>query len=332
VVVNAQVSRILFDGTRAVGVEYLKGGRRRVSRAMREVIVSAGTINSPQVLMLSGVGDPDALRSLGIPVTVPLPGVGRNLQDHAAALLIFARREGGPLVKAMRLDRLAVELARGVLLGSGITTDLPGGLTAFVRSDPAERAPDIQLLFIAGSLAASPYLPPFKPAFADSFSCRVVLLRPQSRGTVTLSSADPLAHPRIHQNLLATDRDWQVLHSGITIFRELATRKALQPFVAKELGPGIDVKSDRDLEQYTRATAVTAHHPAGTCKMGPDSDASAVVDAELRVRGTEGLRVVDASVFPDLVGGNINAAVIMVAEKAADIILGNPLEPPTYRS
>jgi 4-pyridoxate dehydrogenase len=328
VTVKAHVIRIVFDGTRAVGVEYLKDGQRQIARAEREVIVSAGTINSPQVLMLSGIGDPDALNALGISVKAPLPGVGRNLQDHVAALLVFARRDRGPLQKNMRLDRLARELVRGYVLGEGITTDLPGGLTAFVKTDAAERAPDIQLLFIAGSLAAAPYLPPFKQAFADGFSCRVVLLRPQSRGTVTLASSDPIAHPRIHHNLLATERDWTTLRDGIKIFRELAPCAALAPFVARELGPGADVKSDQELERYTRASAVTAHHPAGTCKMGPDTDKTAVVDAELRVRGTDGLRVVDASVFPDLVGGNINAAVLMVAEKAADIILGKPSELP----
>jgi 4-pyridoxate dehydrogenase len=328
VTVQAHVTRLMFDGTRAVGVEYLKDGKRQVARAEREVIVSAGTINSPQVLMLSGIGDPDALSALRIPIRVPLPGVGRNLQDHAAALLVFARRDHGPLQRNMRLDRIALELARGYVLREGITTDLPGGLTAFVKTDAAERAPDIQLLFIAGSLAASPYLPPFKRAFADSFSCRVVLLRPQSRGFVTLASSDPLAHPRIHQNLLATDRDWNTLRAGIKIFRELAQRPQLEAFVDKELGPGADVKSDRELERYTRASAVTAHHPAGTCRMGPDTDHAAVVDSELRVRGTRALRVVDASVFPDLVGGNINAAVLMVAERAADIILGNASLPP----
>ncbi len=324
VTARAHVTRILFEGTRAVGVEYLKDGARLVAHAEREVILSAGAINSPQVLMLSGIGDPDALAASGIAAKVPLPGVGQNLQDHVAALLIFARRDRGPLLQAMRLDRLVGALARGYLQGEGIAADLPGGLIGFVKTDASEPAPDIQLLFIAGSLAASPYLPPFRQPYADSFACRVVLLRPESRGRIEVASADPLAHPRIHFNLLATERDWRTLSKGIAIFRDLARRRQLASFVAKELGPGADVKDDAALERYTRATAVTAHHPAGTCKMGADADPMAVVDAQLRVRGTQALRVVDASVFPDLIGGNINATVLMIAEKAADMILAKP--------
>jgi choline dehydrogenase/4-pyridoxate dehydrogenase len=178
------------------------------------------------------------------------------------------------------------------------------------------------LLFISGSLAATPYLPPFQQPFADSFACRVVLLRPESRGAVSLTSADPRSHPRIRQNLLSTEKDWKTLRTGLGIFRNLAREKPLEAFVAKEIAPDAAVRSEADLEAFTRKTVVTAHHPAGTCKMGDSSDPDAVVDSELRVLGTEGLRVVDASIFPDLVGGNINAPVIMVAEKASDLILG----------
>jgi 4-pyridoxate dehydrogenase len=322
VAVQAHATRILFDGVRAVGVEYLQNGQRRVVHAEREIVLSGGTINSPQLLMLSGIGDPDALAALDISVVSPLRGVGQNLQDHAAALLIYGRRDESPLLRNMRLDRLALGLAEGFVRGTGFATDLPGGITAFVKSDAAQPVPDIQLLFISGSLAAAPYLRPFREPFADSFACRVVLLRPESRGAVTLASADPLAHPRIVQNLLSTAKDWATLRAGIGIFRDLARHKRLAPFVAKEIAPATDVRSEADLEAYTRKTVVTAHHPAGTCKMGVSSDPAAVVDCELRVLGTERLRVVDASIFPDLVGGNINAPVIMVAEKAADLILG----------
>jgi choline dehydrogenase/4-pyridoxate dehydrogenase len=322
VTVNAHVGRIRLAGSRAVGVDYVKDGEHYMVEASREVILCGGTINSPQLLMLSGIGDGDALNALGIPVKTSLPGVGRNLQDHAAALLIYGRRDESPLKRNMRLDRLALGLAQGFVLGTGFATDLPGGLTAFVKSDPAEPIPDIQLLFISGSLMAAPYLPPFRQPFSDSFACRVVLLRPESRGQLTLASADPLAHPRISPALLSTSGDWRKLRNGIAMFRDLARRPQITPFVSSEIGPGANIVTDAELEDYTRKTAVTAHHPAGTCKMGPASDPMAVVDLQLRVIGIDGLRVVDASIFPDMVGGNINAPVIMVAEKAADMIRG----------
>jgi 4-pyridoxate dehydrogenase len=316
---DSLVSRVLFDGTRATGVDYVHKGRRHVATAEREVILSGGAINSPQLLMLSGVGDPDELAAHGIAVKFPLPGVGKNLQDHLAALLIYARRDESPLLRHMRADRLLFAMGQGLFAGKGFATELPGGITGFTKSSPAEPIPDIQLLFIAGSLAAKPYLPLFSSGFQDSFACRIVLLRPESRGSISLASADPAAHPRIKQGLLSVDRDWQKLSAGIRIFRKLAKLPRLAHYTAREIGPGDAVASETELEAYVRKTAVTAHHPCGSCRMGLDEDA--VVDDELRVRGTDALRVVDASVFPDLVGGNINAPVIMIAEKAADLIL-----------
>jgi 4-pyridoxate dehydrogenase len=320
--IHAQVTRILMEGARATGVEYLQDGQLIAAHADREVILCGGAINSPQVLMLSGIGDPQALGAHGIAVKVPLPGVGRNLQDHPTALLISARGNESPLLRNMRVDRLALGLIDSFALGRGFMTDLPGGITGFVKSDTAQALPDIQLLFIAGSLLAAPYLQPFRKPFADSFACRIVLLRPQSRGAITLASSDPLAAPRINQGLLSTADDWKALRNGIALFRDIARRPELKPFIARELGPGPEVKTEVQLEDYVRRTAVTAHHPAGTCKMGSDVDPMAVVDDRLSVRGTSGLRVVDASVFPDLVGGNINAPTIMIAERAADLIHG----------
>ncbi len=321
VVVEAQVTRVTFNGTRATGVEYVKDAQRHTATAEREVIISAGSINSPQLLMLSGIGEPEALAAHGIEVKAPLPGVGQNLRDHVAALLIYGRSDKSPLVSNMRADRLARGIVQAFVFGRGFMTDLPGGIVGFVKTESAKPMPNIQLLFIAGSLAAAPYLPPFRKAFPDSFACRVVLLRPESRGRITLGSAEPLAPPRIHQNLLSVANDWKQLREGIVMFRDLARRSEVKPFVAREIGPGAQVTDDAQLEAYTRQTAVTAHHPAGTCKMGADGDPMAVVDDQLRVRGVEGLRVVDASVFPDLVGGNINAPVIMIAERAADLLL-----------
>lgn len=319
------VTRVVIEGTRAVGIEYIHKGERRFVPAEREVILSGGSINSPQVLMLSGIGDPDELAQHDIAVKAALPGVGKNLQDHLAALLIYGRRDESPLLHHMRYDRLLMTLGQGMLAGKGFATELPGGITGFIKTSPDEPIPDIQLLFIAGSLAAKPYLPPFSQPFADSFACRIVLLRPESRGTITLASANPAAHPKIRQGLLAVDTDWRKLSTGIRIFRELARLPRLAPHVAREIGPGADVTTDDGLEAYVRKTAVTAHHPCGTCRMGTDENA--VVDSELRVRGVEALRVVDASVFPDLVGGNINAPVIMIAEKAADLIKATAASP-----
>jgi len=316
---GALVTRILFEGTRAVGVEYVQNGERKTARAEREVILSGGAINSPQTLMLSGIGDPDELKAQGIDTKIPLPGVGKNLQDHPAALITYARSEPGPLHRAMRLDRLAVSLGQGLAFGTGFTTSLPSGLTAFLRSDAGENLPDVQLLFIAGPLFdAKPYLPPFVQPFRDGFGCRIVVLRPEARGAVSLKSADPADAPRIVQNLLGTDHDKRKIRQAVKLFREIGTRGPLKPFVKAEILPGVTKQSDTELDAAIRASAVTVHHPAGSCRMGVDE--TAVVDGDLRVHGAEGLRVIDASVFPDLVGGNINAAVIMIAEKAADLI------------
>jgi 4-pyridoxate dehydrogenase len=323
---GALATRILFEGTRAVGVEYLRNGERKTARAEREVILAGGAVNSPQTLMLSGIGDPEELRAHGIATKVPLRGVGKNLQDHPAALITYARTEPGPLRQHMRLDRIARDVAQGLALGTGFTTSLPGGLTAFLKSDAGEPLPDVQLLFIAGPLFdAKPYLAPFRKPFNDGFGCRIVVLRPQARGAISLKSADPAQAPRIAQNLLGTDHDKRKIRAAVKLFREIGTREALQPFVKAEIVPGIAKQSDAELDAAIRATAVTVHHPAGSCRMGADE--MAVVDGELRVHGTQGLRVIDASVFPDLVGGNINAAVIMIAEKAADMIRGKAAPP-----
>ncbi len=324
VATGAHVTRILFDGVRASGVEYRSAGRTTAVRARREVLLAGGVINSPQLLMLSGVGDPRQLRAHGIAVRVALAGVGDNLQDHISALISYSRREPGPFHRAMRVDRIARELAKAYLFGTGFATDLPGGVTAFLKSGPTARLPDIQLLMTAAPFGAGPYLQPFTKPFQDGFACRIVLLRPESRGQIRLASADPHAPPLIAPDFLASERDRRTLRDGTRLFREVARAAPLRRFIAHEIAPGPDITADADLDAYIRRTAITVHHPLGTCRMAPASDALAVVDPELRVHGTEGLRVVDASVMPDLVGGNINAAVVMIAEKAADLIRRRP--------
>jgi 4-pyridoxate dehydrogenase len=256
--------------------------------------------------------------------------VGKNLLDHTSAALTFRRKETGPFARNMRLDRVAVALARAYLFGKGFASDLPFGVTAFLRTATQEPVPDVQLLFWMGATnAASPYLPPFKKAFADSFSCRAMPMRPTSRGSVALASADPSQPVRIHQNFLATEEEWRVMLNGLRMIRDLVRQRPLAGFAGDEITPGAKHTSDEDLKAHVRATMGTVHHPVGTCRMGPSSDETAVVDGELRVIGAEGLRVVDASVMPDLIGGATNAPVIMIAEKASDSILGRPPLPPT---
>ncbi len=323
VAVAAHATRIVFDGPRAVGIDYLQQGRSVRAGARREVILCGGVINSPQLLMLSGVGDPGELAAHGISVRVSLPGVGRNLQDHLWASVEYRRREPGTFHRAMRLDRVALGLARGWLARSGLWTDLPSGWMAFLRTPEAGALPDVQLLFRCMPGHAAPWLPPWRPPYQDGFVVRATLLRPHSRGTVSLRSRDPLAPARIRFNFLSAPQDLRTLRAGIRLIRELGAQAPLGRYIATELRPGGGHDDDAALDAHVRATSATAHHPIGTCRMGTDADPLAVVDAGLRVRGTDGLRVVDASVMPDHVGGNIHAAVVMIAEKAADLLRGS---------
>ncbi len=323
---GALATKIVMQGSRAIGIEYRHNGARQTAHADREVVLCGGVINSPQLLMLSGIGDPARLRVHGIDTLLPLSGVGANLQDHVSVIAMYQRREPGPFHAAMRYDRIALSLARAYLFGTGFAADVPGGLTAFLRSAPDVPLPDIQILLTAAPLGAWPYLQPIKKPFADGFAARTVLVHPESRGHVALASADPAAAPRIHQNFLATDYDWRTLREALRIVRDLAAQPSLAPFVARETAPGSSVATDAEIDAYIRRSAITVHHPAGTCAMGLTDDA--VVDPQLRVRGAQGLRVVDASVMPDLPGGNINAAVLMIAEKAADMIRDRTPERP----
>jgi 4-pyridoxate dehydrogenase len=320
--VGALATRIMFAGRRAVGIEYLKNGRQLAARAEREVILAGGVVNSPQLLMLSGIGDPEMLAAQGIAVRVPLRGVGRNLQDHISAAVAYRRREPGPLHARMRVDRLLPDLARALLLGRGIASEFMAPVMAFLRSGADTAPPDIQFLIVAAPMTAGPYLAPFIPPYPDGFAIRVAVLRPQSRGHLTLASADPRVPPRIVQNFLAAERDRVTLRVGLRMARAFGQRAALRPFVAAETAPAPGDWSDAALDAHIAATGISVHHPLGTCRMGGAPDAGDVVDSELRVHGVEQLRVVDASVMPDMVGGNINAPVIMIAEKAADLIRG----------
>jgi 4-pyridoxate dehydrogenase len=320
VVTEALATNILFDGSRASGIAYRHRGETHQALAGRETILCGGVINTPQLLNLSGIGDPGELAAHGIETRLALPGVGKNLQDHVSVILMYRREVPGPFHRMMRYDRIALDFARTYLTGSGFSGDVPGGVVAFLKSDASRPLPDVQLLFTAAPLASWPYLLPFKQPFADGFATRVVAVQPESRGTVKVASANPEAAPLIHQNFLSSPKDWASLRAGFRIARKLAAEPAMQPFVAAEFLPGPRCQSDGEIDDHIRKTAITVHHPAGTCRMGTDH--AAVTDPELRLRGLTGLRVVDASVMPDLPCGNINAAVMMIAEKAADHIRG----------
>ncbi len=322
VATRALAGRILFDGARAVGVEYRQGGVTRRARAEGEVILAGGSVNSPQLLMLSGIGDPEHLARHGIACRVKLPGVGRNLQDHISAAVVHRRRAPGPVREGLRADRIARDLLRCWWSGTGLASEFVAPVMGFVRTGetPALDQPDIQYFLVAAPMTAGPWLRPFVPPYPDGFATRAVLLHPESRGSVTLASADPGRAPRLVQNFLSTDQDRRALRAGLRLAREIGAQAPLAPFVAAEAAPGD--WSDAGLDAHIAATGITAHHPIGTCRMGVDEDA--VVDAALRVRGVEGLRVVDASVMPDLPGGNTNGPVIMIAEKVADLIRGRP--------
>ena len=325
---GALATRLMLENGCAVGVEYSRRGERTVVRADREVILAGGVINSPHLLMLSGIGDPDELRSHGIEVQVPLRGVGRNLQDHISAGILWRRTAPGPLHRVMRLDRIGLDLAKTYFNGSGVSSFVPGGIMAFLKSPLAASLPDIQLLFAAAPMVAAPYLSPFRPPYDDAFGCRAVVLRPESRGRLELASADPRTPLRIRQNFLTAERDRAALRAGLRMVRDLAAQAPLRPFVGREIAPGAAAASNDALDAHIRAAGISVHHPLGTCRMGPAGDEMAVVDPELRVFGVERLRVADAAAMPDLVGGNINAPVIMIAEKAADLIRGRePLAP-----
>ena len=322
------VLEIIFEGTRATGVHYAQGNRVVTARAKCEVILCGGVINSPHLLMLSGVGAPNELAKHGIGCKIALPGVGKNLQDHMSVGIEYERKGDGPFVDTLRYDRLLLEMARAYVFGTGFATAMPGPVMAFLKSDSALAQPDIQLLTRFVPPETQPWFPGLRRRPKDAFMFRPVLLHPESRGHVELRSPDPRTPVAIHQNFLSTDKDWQTFRTGVEMVRDIVSRKPLDPFRGPEINPGPDCTSREDIDAYVRRTAWTVHHPLGTCKMGAAEDDSAVVDSALRVRGAENLRVVDASVMPDMPGGNINAPVIAIAERAADLIRGNQPLPP----
>jgi len=317
---NAQATRVVFDGGRASGIAWRRAGSEQVAMARREVILSAGSLQSPQLLQLSGVGPSALLRQFAIPVVRELPGVGENLQDHLQARVIF--RCTKPITTNDVLKSWPRTLAMGMRYVLTRTGPMAIGINQggiFARTDPARGRPDVQfhLATLSSDMAGSPV------HTFSGFTMSVCQLRPRSRGHVRIKSADPLAAPAMQPNYLSAPEDRATLVAGIRLARKLAGTRALAPYVAGEYRPGPDATTDEQLLDFARERAGTIFHPAGTCRMGPAADPLAVVDPALRVHGLAGIRVVDCSVMPALVSGNTNAPVIMIAEKAADMILGD---------
>jgi choline dehydrogenase-like flavoprotein len=315
---GALVERIIVEDRRAAGVTYRRGGETVTARARGEVILSAGAVNSPHVLMLSGIGPAEELKRHGVAPVLDLPSVGSDFQDHVTTLLEYERSDENPFRTNSRWDRLLANTLRAYAMGKGPATDMPSCGLAFARIDGDAPVPQIQFIFRAVSRLARPWFPGIIKEGPNRFGASVILLHPKSHGKVRLASADPAAPPRIFTNFLADPDDRRVLREGLRLGRRIIGDPAFDAVRGEEDLPGRPAQSDGELDAYLRQNASTAHHPVGTCRMG--SDCLSVVDPELRLRGIEGLRVVDASVMPDLTSGNTNAPVLMVAEKAVDMI------------
>jgi len=317
VVTEALLTRILSEGRRAVGVEYRRDGVVCTARARGEVIVSGGAINTPQILQLSGIGPLELLRRLGIAPVLPLEGVGRSYQDHLQVRIVLKCSKPVTLNdEVASLRRKAIMGLRYILLGKGSLTIGAGYAGGFFRtSEAVDQRPDMQchfLLFSVNKMGES--LHPF-----SGFSASGCQLRPESRGEVMAASPDPAAPPSIRANFLAAEKDRKVHVAALRLLRRILATPSMQAYVAEEYEPGVGVQSDEELLAYCRARGSTIYHPTSTCRMG--TDPLAVVDHRLKLRGLEGLRVVDASVMPSVTSGNTNAAVIAIAEKASELIL-----------
>lgn len=318
---DALVEKIELKGRRAVGVRIVHGGQRRLLTASAEVVVSGGSVNSPQLLMLSGIGPEAQLRRVGIPVTLDLPGVGKNLQDHPTVYLSHRNPSGESYaLSAKSLPRIAASPLQYLFGHKGMLASNAAEAGGFIRTLPHLDRPDIQMTFLVGLKGNARTIPR-----SHGFMVLVQLLRPRARGQLELASADPAAKPVMYPNFLQDPEDLSTLVRGLREARRIFSAAPLAAYSGGEIEPGTHAQSNVQLEAALRAQVGTAYHPVGTCKMGPDSDPLAVVDAQLRVYGIEGLRVADASIMPNIVGGNTSAPSTMIGERAADFILKKPL-------
>ena len=315
VITGATVTRVLINAGRAIGAAYQHEGKDEKALSS-EVVLSGGVINSPQLLMLSGVGDEEHLSAHGLTAVVDLKGVGRNLHDHMIAPVSATSRLAASYIKYKRPLRMMAAGLQYLLFRSGVASEAGGALAGFLRTDPSLEIPDVQYHFVPMIYGDNGRK--LSPTHGFMALCNVC--RPRSRGTIRLRSANPYDAPLIDPNYFADPYDRRTMVAGLRLARRIMAKPAFRPYYGAEVAPGVDAESDAALEAYVQAHAASIFHPVGSCRMG--SDGMAVVDEQLRVHGVKGLRVVDASVMPQIISGNTNLCTMMIAEKAADIMLG----------
>jgi choline dehydrogenase len=325
VITHARATRVVFEGRRAVGVRFSRDGAEQTARARRDVLLAGGPINSPQLLKLSGVGPAAELREFGIPVVRDLPGVGENLQDHLEFYFQIESKQPVTLYSVMSPLAKAMIGARWLLAKDGLGATNHFESCGFIRSRAGVKYPDIQYHFLPLAVAYD------RSSMAEGhgFQAHVGPMRSKSRGWVRLASPDPAAKPRIRFNYMSHPDDFAEMRAGVRLTREIFSQPAFDPFRGRELQPGADVQTDAQIDEFVRRKVESAYHPSCTCKMGAPDDPMAVVDPECRVIGVEGLRVIDSSIMPSITTGNLNAPTIMLAEKAADHVLGKAMLPPS---
>ncbi|MPT49225.1 MAG: hypothetical protein E2598_12545 [Sphingobium sp.] len=322
IITEAEVQKILIEQGEAKAVVYRRAGQNHIAYAGAEVLLCGGAINSPQLLMLSGIGPADHLQAMGIEVIADRPEVGANLQDHPGAGMEFELDRRWAFEEQVRFDRVAGSFLRWMASGQGIMGAPPLAISANVATQPGNSEVDLHFLLVPLAMETHIWFPGVKPRHGARLGAMWSLNYPHSRGRLSLASADPSAHPSIQFNLLSDQRDRDAMVHGYRVLRDLMGQPALSKVTGAMTRPAHDPQSDGDILAYVRDATMTAYHPSGTCRMGGDE--ASVVDGELKVRGVEKLRVVDASIFPRLPGGNTNLPTIMVAEKAADLIRKRP--------
>jgi len=316
---KALTTRLIIEDGRAVGVEFVRNGKAHQVRARKEIILSSGVYNTAKLLMLSGIGAADELRQVGIEPVLDLPGVGKNIADHASYMLGFNTKERITPIRQLRFDRASFNFIRWLINGTGLFATQPLMGQGMFKSTQGLDRPDIQVMFNPVRRDVKLWFPFISPEQPHRLEAGLILLHPHSRGTIALKSANPLDKPKINLNLFSDQRDIDTMVRGVRLVREIFRTSPLSDLIKEEHAPGGHLETDEEIIGALRQTLFTVRHPVGSCRMGVDD--MAVVDPQLRVRGIKGLRIADASIMPAIPGGNTNAPAIMIGEKAADMIL-----------